>query len=323
MADTCTVDPVTDAAEWGELFSRVEHPHIVQSWGYGQAKEDAGGWQARRVVFDLGGWRARRLVFRRDGEPVAICQALDKSAAGVRCATRVNRGPLFLGPDEDEEVVRDVYRALRRLQRRFRGVLVLAPALSDTADNHRLLRELGYRQRQKEGWHSTCLDLSHDEESLRKGLASPWRNRLKAGERSGVLLRVGGSSADLEWMLERHVQNMAEKGFTTPAPAFVRALCRAAPGDFLVIQARLDDEAVGGMLVYGFGRAAEYFVGWVGSEGRRLSAGNLLYWRIALELKRRGYRWFDLGGMRAGATDRFKKGMGGQEYQLLHEWVAF
>ena len=42
MANRCSVSLVTDAAEWDALFSRVEHPHMVQSWAYGEAKQAAG-----------------------------------------------------------------------------------------------------------------------------------------------------------------------------------------------------------------------------------------------------------------------------------------
>ena len=108
MTDRCRLRLVTDAAEWDALFSRVEHPHMTQAWAYGEAKHAAGGWRARRVPLDAGGWRARRLVFERDGEPAAICQLLDKSVAGIRCASRLNRGPLFMDADPDEDVVRNV-----------------------------------------------------------------------------------------------------------------------------------------------------------------------------------------------------------------------
>jgi hypothetical protein len=54
-----------------------------------------------------------------------------------------------------------------------------------------------------------------------------------------------------------------------------------------------------------------------------VSAGNFLCWQVALEVQRRGCRWFDLGGKRAGATEPFKRGMGGVEYTLLNEWLTF
>ena len=319
----CCMTPVTDATEWESLFSRVPQPHMVQSWAYGEARQASGGWRTRRRVFDAGGWRVRRLVFERRGEPVAICQLLDKSFAGVRFASRINRGPLFLSALPGDDVVKDVYSALRS-RWNLRGVLVLAPALAFGPENHRMMTELGFRDRHAPGWRSARLDLRLDEEQLRKNLASTWRNRLKASERSGLEIRVSHSPEDVEWMIERHAENMSEKGFSGPTPALLRALYRAAPDDLLIFQARLADEAVGGMMVYSFSHTGEYYVGWMGREGRKANVGNFLYWQIALELQRRGCRWFDLGGYDIGDKyGHFKQGMRGTEYQLLNEWLAF
>jgi len=254
---------------------------------------------------------------------VAICQLLDKSVAGIRCASRLNRGPLFLGADPHDDLVRDVYGALRRRWRHLRGRVILAPALTADPVNHSTLTELGFRPRHAAGWRSCRVDLNVDEEQLRRTLTSKWRNRLRVAERNGMEVRVSQAPEDVEWMIERHVENMREKGFTHPAPALVRALCDAAPDDLIVLQARLEEETVGGLMVYRFGRGAEYFVAWMGAKGRTVNVGNFLYWQAALELRRRGAYWCDLGGQRAGATEQFKRGMGGHEYELLNEWWAF
>ena len=320
----CSMTPVTDAAEWAALFSRVDHPHMTQSWAYGEAKQAAAGWRTRRVAFDAGGWQTRRLVFERGGVPVAICQLLDKSLAGIRWASRLNRGPLFLDADPGNDLVRDVYGALRSRGKHRRGVLVLAPALAADPENYRLLTELGFRDRHLPGWLSSRVDLRLDEEQLRKSLAPTWRNRLRVAERSGLELRISQAPEDVEWIIDRHVENMKEKDFVGPGPALVRALYHAAPDDdFLVFQARLAEEAVGGMMVYRFGRAAEYYVGWMGPRGRAVNVGNFLYWQVALELQRRGCQRFDVGGQRIGGTEQFKRGMRGDRYELLNEWLAY
>lgn len=322
MARGCSVSLVTDAAQWEALFLRVEHPYMLQSWAYGEAKQAVRGADTGRRI-DAGGWRVRRLVFERDGEPVAICQLFDKSLGGIRCVSRLSRGPLLLDADPGDDVIRDVYRALRTRQKHLRGLLVLAPALIATPDNHRLLAELGFRERHGSGWRSVRLDLGLDEERLRKNLAHTWRNRLGHAERAGAELRISSSPGDIDWIIDRHIENMREKGFSWPAPAFLRALYNAAPDNCLLLQARLADEAVGGMVVYRFGHGAEYYVGWMGSEGRRVNVGNFMFWHAALELRRRGCWWLDLGGKRVGATEPFKRGMRGAEYQLLNEWLTF
>jgi len=255
---------------------------------------------------------------------VAICELLDKSLAGFRWASRLNRGPLFLDADPGDDVVRDVYRALRSRWKHLRGVLVLAPALTADAENYRMMTEIGFRDHHVRGWCSDRVDLRLDEEQLRKNLASTWRNRLRAAERTGLVLRVSQSPEDVEWIIDRHVENMREKGFSGPSPALLRALYRAAPDDFLIFQARLGEETVGGMMVNRFSHTAEYYVGWFGREGRKANVGNFMFWQIALELQRRGCRWFDLGGYSSSDRfGRFKQGMRGVEYELLNEWLAF
>ena len=325
MAHRCSVSLVTDAAEWDSLFSRVEHPHMTQAWAYGEARRASGAhWKVQRRVLDTGGWRTRRFVFEREGELVAICQLFEKSLAGVPYATRLNRGPLFLGTSPQADVVEDVYRALRCRWRHFRrGVLVLAPALGASSENYRLLSDLGFRDRHLPGWPSIRVDLRQDEEWLFKNLRSTWRNRLRSAERSGLELTVSQSPEDVEWIIDRHAGNMREKDFVGPSPALLKALYQAAANDLLVYRARLGQEAVGGMMIYRFGHTAIYYVGWMGREGRKVNVGNFLYWQITLDLKRRGSLWFDLGGERPGATEQFKRGMRGEEYELLNEWLAF
>jgi hypothetical protein len=324
MAQGCRLRPVTDVTEWDPLFFRVEHPQMNQAWAYGEARQAAGaGWRKERRLLDLGGWQARRLVFEREGDPVAICQLFEKSL-GVAYATRISRGPLFLGVGPSADAVEDVYRALRRRFRHLRrGVLSLAPALAADADNHRLLAGLGFRDSHIRGQRSSLIDLRQDEEQLLRKLRSTWRNRLRSAQRSDLVLSVAQSPDDFDWIVDRHAANMLEKGFSGPPPALVNALYRAAANDVLVYRGLLGEESVAGMLVFRYGRAAAYYIGWMGNEGRKVNVANFMYWEIALDLKRRGCQWFDLGGYAAAGVDQFKRGMGGEDYELLNSWMAF
>jgi hypothetical protein len=318
----CDITGVDDAAEWAGYLTRVEQPHMVQAWAYGEAKRAVGAEKTGRR-FDAGGWQARRLLIERGGDPVAVCQMLEKCVVGFSCASRLNRGPLFLDGGPHPEVVKDVYQTLKRHSKYRPGVLVLAPALPDGPESYRLLDDLGYRPRETSGWSSCRVDLSGGEEQIRKNLASSWRNRLKAAERNGLELAVSQSPDDVAWMIARHVENQAAKGFTHPAPALVKAVCDAAPDDVLIYKAHLDGEPIGAMLVFLFGRGAEYYVGWTGPRGRDVNVGNFLYYRIAVDLHERGCLWCDLCGERQGATEQFKRGMRGEHYELLNEWLAF
>lgn len=325
MRTKCVVEPVTDRAHWDELFSRVEQPHLPQSWAFGEAVEATVGRRPQRPqrLLDVGGWRARRIVFERNGEPVAICQLLEKSLAGLRVAALVDRGPLMLDADPSEEVVRDVYQTLRRARRYFGGLLILVPPLPEGTATSRLLGELGFRPRRVGGYRSTRVDLRPGEEGMLNNLRTNWRRNLKSGQRSRAVISQSNAPKDMAWMVDRHIQNMRERGFDFPAAALVQALYDAAPDDFRIFRAAVDGEFIAGMCTYRFGQVGEYYVGWVSEAGRKTNVNNVLFWQAALDLRSRGCHWLDLSGMRAGATEPFKTGMGGTEYQFTHNWLAY
>lgn len=322
MKPKLDIKAVADRGEWEALFSEVAQPHMSQSWAYGDAVQSAVDWGLRRRPLDAGGWRPRRLIFERAGAPVAICQLLEKPFAGARWAAMADRGPLFVDAEPSVEAMHDVYAALRKARRYFGLALILVPPLLDEPQNFQMLSDAGFRPRHVGGYRSTRVDLSLDEEAMFKKLKSKWRNQLRAGMKHGATITVSSSPEAAEWMIDRHIQNMRDKGFDSPAPRLVRALYEAAPDDFLVFRAVLDGEAIAGLVAFTFGSAADYYIGWVSETGRRKNVNNFLFWETALELRRRGIRSFDLGGMRAGATEPFKTGLGGTEYQLIHNWLA-
>lgn len=327
MAAELDVRKVADRDEWETLFAQVKQPHLAQSWAYGDAVAAAVDWRLRRRALDAGGWRPQRLVFERAGAPVAICQILQKPLGRIPLAGLLDRGPLLLnpklGPEPDIETTRAVYTALRAARRQFGLGLILVPALLDEPQNHELLSAAGFRPRHVGGYRSTRVDLSVGEDAMFKNLKSKWRNQYRGGMKSSPTITVSSSPEDAEWMVDRHIQNMREKGFDSPEPALVRALYEAAPDNFIVCRAVLDGDSVAGLAAVMFGHAADYYIGWVSEAARKKNINNVLFWETALELRRRGIRAFDLGGMRAGATEPFKTGMGGTEYQLIHNWLAF
>jgi hypothetical protein len=306
---------VTSPRQWRALFSRVEQPHLTQSWAYGEAKEATGA------------WRARRFAIVRDDEPVAICQALDRCVAGVRLASRLNRGPLFLDPDPSDDLVAEVYGAVRHRFHGLHRLLFLAPALDDAPRHHQLLSELGFHDRDRIGWCSARLDLRRSEAALRAHLSSRWRNRLNCAERSGLVLSVANSADAVEWIIARHVENMAQKGFPGPKPTLLRALHRAAPDCFFVFRAEHEGIPAGGLAVYRFGGVAECYVGWFGPEGRRVNVGNFLFWQVVLDMRSRGCDNLDVGGLepsdRGNHFGRFKGGLRATDYQLANEWLSY
>ncbi len=305
---------VRDSSEWEAYFNAIPYPHLMQAWPYGEAKKHA----AR--------WHVRRLVFERGDTPVAICQVLEIRAIGLRVASRINRGPMFLDQAPSHEDRLNVYRLLRR-QSRFisGGPLLIAPALPLTEENESLLDGLGFKRRKNTGWCSSLVDLHQDEPVLRARLARNWRNQLRKAQNAGIVLEALSSTESMEFMLDMHVKNMAEKNFVGPKVALIKALYQARPEDFVVLKATLEGEPIAALAVVGFGASAECYVGWFGAgRGRQVSVGNFVYWEAIMAMKKAGRRWLDLGGYYSSDKfGHFKQGMGGTEYKLVGEYLAY
>jgi lipid II:glycine glycyltransferase (peptidoglycan interpeptide bridge formation enzyme) len=83
----------------------------------------------------------------------------------------------------------------------------------------------------------------------------------------------------------------------------------------LILRAELKKDRVAAMLFLIHGSAATYHVGWSNEAGRDSNAHNLLLWRAFDELRERGVRTLDLGGINTrqlAGISRFKIGSGGK-----------
>lgn len=311
-ATSVVFETVNNALQWERLLGQTDRAHSVQAFGYGEAKGSKG-------------WHVSRQLLSLAGRPVAIVQALEKRVAGLRVVTRINRGPMFLTPDAPAYVVTAVYRAVRKRWGRLPfGVLLLAPALEDRPENRAILARAGFRPRKGNGWGSARLDLALPIDDVFQTFEHNWRKSIRAADKAGVTVKVADAEADHEWMIERHLQNMAEKGFSGHDAEFLRSLRKNSGSDYVLLQALHEGRPVAGLVMLKFGNVADSIVAWFGEEGRKVKAGNAITWGAIQEMQRRGCRLYDVGGINSDkGFSSFKSGMNGAEYFLLGEYVGF
>lgn len=294
------------AEDWDALLAAAGRSALEQSWAYGEAV-------ARRH-----GWRPRRLTAGDPAAPTALAQILERPLLGPLAFARLLRGPVMRGADAD---LPGLYGGLRAAYRLRRGrALFWMPELPDGEASRATMRRCGLR-RSVTGYTTAWLDLGRDEAALRAGLHGKWRNALVAAEAGGLEV-VGPEDGDpdgLEWLLARHDEQRRARRFVAPDGLFYRLLAEAA-GDTRAChyQARLEGAPLSAALFLRHGACATYAVGWSGAEGRRAKAQTLALWRGLLDLKRRGVRWLDLGGLTPAAPGvaRFKLGLGAEPVRL-------
>jgi lipid II:glycine glycyltransferase (peptidoglycan interpeptide bridge formation enzyme) len=309
-AAAVTITPVTHREQWERIFGQLAAPHFTQAWCYGEGKR-AQGWSVERLVLE-------------SEEAVALCQVLVRRVMGLPVFARINRGPVFVQRTPSAGSQLAVLGALRRRWRfARRGLLLIAPALPYDDASAALLRAAGFVQRRAGGWGSSLIDLEPSLEAIRASFTSKWRNPLNSAIRAGVEVRYRKDPAAFEWMLERHVGNMATKNFVGPSVGFVRAMVAASPENFWLLQAFHGNEPVSGLMGTCIGAHAENYLGWTNDAGRRLGAHSLLIWNAIVEMKAAGFRALDLGGFTTSDKyGAYKRGMRGREYRLCGEWLA-
>ncbi len=303
-----------DQLAWDKLLESVGKSNLLQSWAYGEAKANVEGWNVHRG-----------LILQNE-RSVAMFQALEKSWPIVGGIVRINRGPLWLHELVPMEEMSKVYTLFRRQWLWWkRSVLLIAPELPRTVEYMSLLAHQGYHQRKGNSWGSAWLDLQKNEEELRRSLKSNWRKKLSGGERIGLEFSVNSSDESFQWLMEQYRSLMSIKHFQGPSIELLKSIREHLLhiDHMLVMQALYEGKPIAGVLIVMHGLACTYLVGWNGADGRKLKAHNFLLWNAALEMKRRGCMWFDLGGVDKDNTSEiatFKLGMGGEEYHLVGEW---
>jgi hypothetical protein len=262
--------------------------------------------------------------------PVGLVQVLVRSIPLIGGVARVNRGPVFFDeahvPVPSPESVKEVFRAIRNVARRRRWWLLrIAPELPPDRAFHSALRESGYAKRDTPGAASAVLDISRTPEDIRAGFHGKWRNLLKKSEKMGLDLEVPPLAEAFPFLLEQYETMQQEKSFEGVASSLLRAMVgRAGPAwTCQVLFAVHEGQRHGAVMTVGHGDTCTYLIGWTSDEGRRLQANYFLLWHCMLEMRRSGYRYFDVGGLGAHTTsgvEHFKKRLKGDEYSLIGEY---
>ena len=163
------------------------------------------------------------------------------------------------------------------------------------------------------GYATALLDLTPSMADLRVGLDQRFRQPLASAEKSDLTVhRVGTNVGQYRWLMDAEQQQRDKRGFQGMPLHFVDAYIasRKQPvHNVLILRADLGRDRVAGMMFLLHGQAATYQIGWNSDVGREAHAHHLLLFQAMEDLKERGIRELDLGGIntaRSAGVARFK-----------------
>ncbi len=287
--------------EWDAHHAAAAAP-LQQDWAYGACMKTLGVGVLRALV-------------EQDGAPVALAQFIvRRMVGGLANMALCSLGPVWLQPLSGADKSR-VYKALKKtIPLKNLRVVAFTPLEAPGP-------ELGLsRWRRVMTGHSTVmLDLQPELEVLRAQLDGRWRYSLARAEESSLTIhRVGTNAGQYRWLLDAEMQQREQRGLHgLPLQFFdLYVPSRQQPTKtILTLRADVGRDRVAGMMFLIHGESATYQVGWTNDAGREHNAHNLILWNAIQELRERGVRKLDLGGVnttRSAGIARFKIGTGGQ-----------
>jgi hypothetical protein len=167
-------------------------------------------------------------------------------------------------------------------------------------------------------------DLMRDDDALTAAMSADCRRKLRKARDAG--LRVEAEDHPAPDTLQEFVANFeamaGERGLRSPGRAAIERMFDG--GDLILFRTLAGEETRSAATIYRAGDKAIFMIG-VGGDKRNDGAGQLLHFEIMRELRARGLRWYDFGGV--ASTDendgifRFKKGFGGRFVSLGTEYL--
>ena len=298
-----------DIAAWDAVHGAAAAP-LQQDWAYGSS------------LMMLGVPVLRARIFQ-DQELVGQAQFIVRKWGGLGSMALCTRGPVWTKPLSVAEEAA-AYAALKK-SLPLTGIrfMVVTPEVPEGQ-----VHGLKPMRRIMSGMSTVMLDLTPTLEQLRVQLDRRWRHRLVGGESSAMSIhRVGTNVGQYRWLLDAEIQQRSDKKLEgLPVPFFDNYVhSRKQPTqNILTLRADLGRDRIAAMMFLIHGTAATYQVGWTSEKGRDMHAHNLILWKGIEELKARGIRILDLGGVntiRSAGIARFKMSTGGKVLTLAGSYI--
>lgn len=166
------------------------------------------------------------------------------------------------------------------------------------------------------------LSLTEDEASLRNGLYSDHRRRLRQAEAGGLRIRFGRSADDMADFYRLHVQTRRRQGVPVQPQRFFDAIWRhlIAPGLGVIALADGHSRPAAAYLVLAWNGTAIGKFQASDPSCWKLRPNHLLYWAVIRWARENGCRWFDFGRTesRHAGLERFKAGWGAEAIPLSY-----
>ena len=294
--------------EWNERFSKIRRSPITQSYDYARASYPKKG--------QTGKWGVIKI---NDDEAGLVQMAEASTLFGLFQAIILDLGPLWFNNNHLKEKTESFFQELdkqfpMRLGRKRR----IIPLLPNSKNTDQIFVNKGFIPQKESSYETIWLDLTLEEDILRRNLKQKWRNQLNRSEKQNLVFEVDQKGETIPAFLLQYHIDFYEKNYKNILPKDVSHFFTmfAKTGNAHLCHAKFEDQIVASALIFSHGCSATYQIGVVSETGRQLLANYFLLWEAIKYLKANGVKDFDLGGINeydAKGVQHFKEGLNGEK----------
>lgn len=305
--------------EWNKILNLFDDASIYQTNAF--------------TKYSIGGENSEHFIIKNNNKIIAAAQirlktinALKRGIAYIRWApmwqlknsvSDINNFRLAL------EMLYKEYVINRKLVLR-----IVSNHFNDEVNNYKeIFSDTGFSKFQPED-KTIIIDLTQDEETLRKNFRKKWRYSLKQAEKKNLTVIKGNTTALFDEFIKIYKEMHSRKNFeeTVSVDSFKTINDNLSKENKLqIFICKYEDEPLSAMVSTAMGNTGIYLLGGSTNQGLKMGSSYLLQWETMMWLKSLGIKWYDLGGIDKKANPgvyTFKSGMGGKEVSFIGGFEA-
>ncbi len=278
-------------------------------------------WEWGEVMSSIKGVTPIRLLAKIDGKPVGVLQGFEWKLGPISMAITSGESGGGGGPvvsnGLNAEVRLAVAKKLIEEMLRIRSLRTIIYASTDFGKSLSPIDKSAIATK----WTPIVELLSDENKMLSERVEQKTRNQINKSFKNGIEV-IEGTRDDLETYRSIQSELVKKKHLSSQHLNSLSSLQKAwdtlAPGKIKLFLAKLEEETVGGALIFYSGKEVYYKSGVLTDEGRNLYAGNALQWKIIQDAIKNGYKFYNMSGGTKDESDplygitKFKLSFGGE-----------
>ncbi|MGB1286066.1 MAG: lipid II:glycine glycyltransferase FemX [Aggregatilineales bacterium] len=326
------IETITDRDAWNNTLREMPYAHILQTWEWGDFKQQVTGWQPLRMAF------------KQNDEIVAMFSPGMKRVGIFKVMYAPKAPAMDYSNDALRESVLDYLQDYARKERLVWlkidpdvPIATGVPGEDDDTPNDAgqhlktSLKNRGWRYSddQVQFRNSVVIDLTPDEDTLLMNMSQNTRRKVRTAAKKDVVIREG-TPGDIPMLYDLYSVTGQRDDFLLRPYEYYETLWSTfmQAGLAQVFIAEYENIPIAHVVLFHFGKKCIYFNGASSNNERKRMPNYALQWRAIQWAKAQGYTQYDMWGAPTDFIEddplwgvyQFKRGFRGDVTRYVGAW---